>query len=199
MSKAEQRQSNFNSKLKSLLSGPDRHIVQIFPTKGVPGRSPLHDSLEDGVAEQADRTHDETPDDYPILVAVALEALRRHVVLVGVLAEVDALAQAEGLCALGAGRRRRPPVLLLGVVEVGSEEEGPLEGCVGVGGLVLGAQGDNCAVLEAGALAKRRRGWKGEGEREGELARFGWFGWLRRAAARSRMIGTLDFGFRLTG
>lgn len=53
-------------------------------------------------AEQSDSTQDEPPYDDLVLPAVALEAHRRHVLLLGTLAYGQVVAQAEGAVALRA-------------------------------------------------------------------------------------------------
>lgn len=140
-------------------------IVRRLPTYRI-APAPRHDALEGRPPHQAHGADDEGPDDELVLVAVALEAQRRDVVLLGVFAEVDALAQAEGLGALGArlglGPRRVRPRQdsVAGRVGCGlrAEDEGPRG--QGGGAVVLGAQRDDGAVLEAGAFAERRRGWR---------------------------------------
>lgn len=145
-------------------------IVRRLPTYRI-APTPRHDALEGRPPHQTDGADDEGPDDELVLVAVALEAQRRDVVLLGVLAEVDALAQAEGLGALGARlglgprrvRSRQDGVAGLVVCELRAEDDGPqrlLARGRGGGAFVLGAQWDDGAVLEAGAFAEGRRGWR---------------------------------------
>lgn len=67
----------------------------------VPRLPPFEHSLERSPTQQPSRPKDEAPDNDLVLVAVALEAHGDNVVLLGILAETDALAQAKRLCALG--------------------------------------------------------------------------------------------------
>jgi hypothetical protein len=60
-----------------------------------------HNLLESSPAQQPDSPNDERPDDDLVLVAVALEAHGRDILLGRVFAEVDALLEAEGLGAFG--------------------------------------------------------------------------------------------------
>jgi hypothetical protein len=56
-----------------------------------PGCLPLLDSLESGPSQQADGAHDECPHYDLVLITVPLEAHRDDIVLLSVVAEVDAL------------------------------------------------------------------------------------------------------------
>lgn len=68
----------------------------------VPRLPPFEHPLERSPAQQPRRPKYEAPNDDLVLVAVALEAHGDNIVLLGILAETDALTQAKRLCALGA-------------------------------------------------------------------------------------------------
>ena len=82
---------------------------------GCPSLPPHLHTFERRPAEQANGAKDEDPDDDLVLVAVTLEAHGGNVVLGRVLAEGDALAEAEGLCALGARGGGGAAVFMVGV------------------------------------------------------------------------------------
>lgn len=68
-------------------------------------RTPLthrHNLFKSSPAQQPDSPNDKRPDDDLVLVAVALEAHGRDILLGRVFAKVDALLETKGLCALGA-------------------------------------------------------------------------------------------------
>ncbi|KZZ99418.1 hypothetical protein AAL_01990 [Moelleriella libera RCEF 2490] len=67
----------------------------------------LDNALERRPPQQTGCSEDEAPHDDLILVAVSLEAQGDDVFLRGIFAKVNALAQAERLCAFRAGRRWR--------------------------------------------------------------------------------------------
>jgi hypothetical protein len=77
--------------------------------------------LEQRPAQEATCTNDEAPDDNLVLVTVALEAQCHDIVLLGVLADVDALVETERLGAFGALRLGRPG-LGYSVGDVGAKE-----------------------------------------------------------------------------
>ena len=77
-----------------------RSIVAILSGKrGPPQR---HNLLESSPAQQSKRSCDECPDDDLVLIAVALEAHGRDILLSRVFAEVDALLKTESLGTLRA-------------------------------------------------------------------------------------------------
>lgn len=57
--------------------------------------SKFHDAFEGSPAQQSQSADDEAPDDDLVLVAVPLEAHGSYILLLGVLAEVNALVEAE--------------------------------------------------------------------------------------------------------
>ena len=123
--------------------------------------------LETGPAQQPDDAHDEPPDNDLILVAVSLKAHGGDIFFLRVLADVEVLAQAKGLCALRAGGGRGDALgdgdVAEPVVdgEVGGDEGGAAEE-EGVGGRGIGVvEGDDGAVLVAGAFAEGWASWRG--------------------------------------
>lgn len=77
-------------------------ITDILPTHG-PAFSPLNDTFERRPAQEPTCPKDEAPYDDLVLVAVPLKTHSHDILLLGVFAEADALAEAERLGALGAG------------------------------------------------------------------------------------------------
>ena len=62
----------------------------------------LFEALEQSPGKQSNGTDGETPNNDPVLDAVSLEAECHNMLFLGILAYIEVLTEAEGLCAGGA-------------------------------------------------------------------------------------------------